>query len=46
VRPTETKADRRADRGEVSVLTVGSYQLVSDFLNTCGVTTEGETTPY
>jgi hypothetical protein len=46
VRPPETKADRRADCGEVSVLTVGFYQLVRNFLNTFGVTTEGETTPY
>ncbi|MDX3749198.1 hypothetical protein OG241_16415 [Streptomyces sp. NBC_01390] len=46
MRPPETKADRRADRGEVSVHTVGFYQLVSNFLNTFGVTTEGETTPY
>ncbi|WP_405558651.1 carboxymuconolactone decarboxylase family protein [Streptomyces canus] len=28
------------------VVTVGFYQLVSNFLNTFGVTTEGETTPY
>ncbi|KQX65131.1 MULTISPECIES: carboxymuconolactone decarboxylase family protein [unclassified Streptomyces] len=28
------------------VITVGFYQLVSNFLNTFGVTTEGETSPY
>lgn len=28
------------------VVTVGFYQLVSNFLNTFGVTTEGETSPY
>jgi alkylhydroperoxidase family enzyme len=28
------------------VITVGFYQLVSTFLNTFGVTTEGETSPY
>ncbi|MDX3457372.1 carboxymuconolactone decarboxylase family protein [Streptomyces sp. ME02-8801-2C] len=28
------------------VITVGFYQLVGNFLNTFGVTTEGETDPY
>ncbi|MEU6222532.1 carboxymuconolactone decarboxylase family protein [Streptomyces sp. NPDC047042] len=28
------------------VITVGCYQLVRNFLNTIGVTTEGETSPY
>lgn len=28
------------------VITVGFYQLVSNFLNTFGVTTEGEISPY
>lgn len=28
------------------VITIGFYQLVSNFLNTFGVTTEGEASPY
>ncbi|MFG3297096.1 carboxymuconolactone decarboxylase family protein [Streptomyces sp. NPDC048179] len=52
-RHTLNEADRAEALGFLTVgqlsdlvLTVGFYQLVCDFLNTFGVTTEGEKAPY